>query len=102
MDIFACEGDAPSPQPHYCATRARTKRGLPCNGLGEWLWSAYPPCRIYAAAEGNGAGSAGSFCRARTIAEGNGAGSARSRRRKSNLAEETTLEALVFAAGITP
>ena len=55
------------------------------DGVG--VWSAYPHCRVYAAAEGNDARSAGSRRRIQTMTEGNGAGSARSRRRKTSLAE---------------
>ena len=46
-----------------------------------------PSHRIYAAAEGNGAGSVGSLRRIRMMAERNGARSACSRRRNCNLAE---------------
>ena len=51
------------------------------------VWSAYPHCRVYAAAEGNGAGSVGSRRRTQTMTEGNIERSARSRRRKTYLAE---------------
>ena len=54
---------------------------------GGGVLSEYPPCRIYVAAEGKGAGSVSSLRQTRSVAEGNGAGSARSRRRNINLAE---------------
>ena len=66
------------------------------------VWSVYPQCRVYAAAEGNGAGSAGSRCRTQTMTEGNGAWITRSHRRNNSWLRGTTLEALVATAVTTP
>ena len=51
------------------------------------VWKAYPRRRLYAAAEGNGAGSAGSLCRTQSKVEGNSARRACSRPRNCTLAE---------------
>ena len=69
---------------------------------GGGVWSAVPHCRVYAAAEGDGTGSAGSRRLTQAMTEGNVAGSARSRRRKITWMRGTALEALVPAAGTTP
>ena len=75
---------------------------------GGVVWSAYPHCRVYAAAEGNGAESAvpvaelrprprGTSLKARVLA-------VEKERKTKNITrlEETMLEALVPAAGTTP
>ena len=51
------------------------------------VWKAYPRRRLYAAAEGNGVGSAGSLCRTQSKVEGNSARRACSRPRNCTLAE---------------
>ena len=55
--------------------------------MGAAFWSAYPYCRVYAAALGNGAGNACSRRRTWTMTEANGARKASSRCRKNHLAK---------------
>ena len=61
MNTFAKKGDTPSLHLCCCATRAwggsAQSAGSRAMVDGGDVWGAYPYCRVYAAAEGNGTGS---------------------------------------------
>ena len=58
----ACLGGKPSPQLYCCATRAWGGSAQSASSRatvdGHGVWSVYPQCCVYAAAEGFGAGGA--------------------------------------------